>query len=469
MEPRPPQEPHAPASPRPGDPEWVRPPAWDRPAPSSAPPGWADEGAPRPAAATADALDAPTRAATAADAPTVEAPRPRWAAPDTPPATAAPGPPPAWPAVTPPHPAPADRRRWWPAALMGAVVGALVGALVAGGLVAALDDDDASSRRGPSVTPIVDADGGLDIQGILAKVQPSVVAIETSATTSRGVFEGAGSGIVISEDGLVLTNAHVISTLSGITVVLPDGTREEATLVGASPDDDLAVVQIDAEDLVAAELGSSEDLAVGDPVIAIGNALNLGGDPTVTQGIVSAKDRDLSAEGITLTGLIQTDAAINPGNSGGPLVNAAGQVVGINTAIVADAQNLGFSIAIDQALAVIDDLKAGDGAITPDQAFLGVSSSDVAELSDAVRERFSVEGDEGAFVTEVVPDSAAADAGVEVGDVIVAIDGEAIATSAEVRDAITGHEPGDEVEIELRREGEDVTVTATLGRRGDGT
>src|SRR5690606_24989552 len=144
-----------------------------------------------------------------------------------------------------------------------------------------------------------------------------------------------------------------ISALSGITVVLPDGTREEATLVGASPDDDLAVVQIEADDLVAAELGSSDELTGGDPVIAIGNALNLGGDPTVTQGIVSAKDRDLSAEGITLTGLIQTDAAINPGNSGGPLVNAAGQVVGINTAIVADAQNLGFSIAIDPAPAVI--------------------------------------------------------------------------------------------------------------------
>ncbi|MFP5257088.1 MAG: S1C family serine protease [Acidimicrobiia bacterium] len=404
------------------------------------------------------------------DAPTREQPRSPWAAPDTPPASAALGPAPAWPAAS--HPQrPADRRgrSAWSAALIGAVVGAVVGALVAGGLVLALDEDDDGTRRGPAATPIVDADGALDVHAILAKVQPSVVAIETSATTSQGVFEGAGSGIILSEDGLVLTNSHVISTLSGITVVLPDGTREEATLVGASPDDDLAVVQIDAEGLVAAELGSSDELSVGDPVIAIGNALNLGGDPTVTQGIVSAKDRDLSAEGITLTGLIQTDAAINPGNSGGPLVNAAGQVVGINTAIVADAQNLGFSIAIDEALAVIEELRSGGGAITPNQAFLGVSSTDVADLSDAVRERFAVEGDKGAFVTEVVPGSAAADAGLEVGDVIVAIDGDEITTSAEVRDAITDHEPGDEVDIVVRRDGEAVTVTATLGRRGDGT
>src|SRR5690606_13618592 len=244
-------------------------------------------------------------------------------------------------------------------AAAGAVAGAVVSALVATGVVVAMDDDDPEPQRGPSATPIVDADGGLDIQAILAKVRPSVVAIETTATTSRGVFEGAGSGIILSEDGLVLTNAHVISSLRGITVVLPDGSREEATLVGASPDDDLAVIQVDADDLVPAELGSSDDLAVGEPVIAIGNALNLGADPTVTQGIVSAKDRALEAEGIRLTGLIQTDAAINPGNSGGPLVNAAGQVVGINTAIVADAQNLGFAIAIDEALAVIEDLREG--------------------------------------------------------------------------------------------------------------
>ena len=145
--------------------------------------------------------------------------------------------------------------------------------------------------------------------------------------------------------------------------MLPDGSEHAATLVGASPDDDIAIIQVqDVDDLVPAELGSSDDLQVGDEVIAIGNALNLGGEPSVTRGIVSAKDRDLTAEGVDLEDLIQTDAAINPGNSGGPLVNAAGQVVGMNTAIVADAQNIGFAIAIDAARPIIEDLKAGEGA-----------------------------------------------------------------------------------------------------------
>ena len=460
MEPE--QHPPTPRRPLPGDPDWVRPASWDAPPARERPLSAEDPTLEQPPVA-------PTTVATdACSAPTDRQPVSPWAAPDTPPAGAAPGVPPAWPtAAGPAEPPRRTGRGAWRAAAAGAVAGAVVSALVATGVVVAMDDDDPEPQRGPSATPIVDADGGLDIQAILAKVRPSVVAIETTATTSRGVFEGAGSGIILSEDGLVLTNAHVISSLRGITVVLPDGSREEATLVGASPDDDLAVIQVDADDLVPAELGSSDDLAVGEPVIAIGNALNLGADPTVTQGIVSAKDRALEAEGIRLTGLIQTDAAINPGNSGGPLVNAAGQVVGINTAIVADAQNLGFAIAIDQALAVIEDLREGQGAVTPDQAFLGVSSTDVADLTEPVRRRFQVEGDEGAFVTEVVPGSAADRAGIEVGDVIVAIDGEDIATSSEVRDAITSHEPGDEVEIELRRDGEELTVTAKLGRRGD--
>jgi S1-C subfamily serine protease len=273
---------------------------------------------------------------------------------------------------------------------------------------------------------------------------------------------------VITADGLVLTNSHVIGSVGDIKVGLSDGSEHTATLVGQSPDDDLAVIQVqDVDDLVAAELGSSDDLRVGDEVIAIGNALNLGDEPTVTRGIVSAKDRDLTAEGVSLQGLIQTDAAINPGNSGGPLVNAAGQVVGMNTAIVADAQNLGFSIAIDVARPIIDDLKAGEGQVTPDQAFLGVSSSDLADLPDDVKSNFQVEVDEGAFITEVVPDSAADDAGLEVGDVIIAIDGNDVTESSEVRDQIIDKDPGDDVKITFIREGEEQTVTATLGERGD--
>ena len=294
---------------------------------------------------------------------------------------------------------------------------------------------------------------------VVEQTLPSVVSVIRSP--------GMGSGVIIQPDGVVLTNAHVIGNLGDITIVLADGTEHKAELVGASPDDDLAVIKAEGvSDLVPAELGSSDDLRVGDEVIAIGNALNLGGEPTVTRGIVSAKDRDLNAEGVSLQGLIQTDAAINPGNSGGPLVNAAGQVVGVNTAIVADAQNLGFSIAIDRARPIIEELQSGRGSVRPNQAFLGVSSSDVDGLTDAVRNRFSIDRDTGAFVVEVVPESAAAEAGIEVGDVIIEIDGTAVRTSSDVREAVTGRDPGETVTVRIVREGEERTVEVTLGRRG---
>ena len=424
----------------------------------------------------------PADDATTTDAGAEAAPSrvPSWSAPES--SDGLPPPAPPWPgagtttqAGLPPAPpasppaagerGPSARR----AAVLGAVAGALASALVATGITVALDDDATAPVDRPVVTPVTTATGALDIQGILARVQPSVVTIEIQGATSRGVFDGAGSGIVLSADGMVLTNAHVIGRATDITVVLSDGTQQPATLVGSSPDDDLAVIQVQGvSDLVPAELVSADDLRVGDEVIAIGNALNLGGEPTVTRGIVSAKDRTLTAEGVTLQGLIQTDAAINPGNSGGPLVNAAGQVVGVNTAIVADAQNLGFSISVDHARPVIEALRSGEGAITPDQAFLGVSSTDVADLTAEARDQFGLDADQdGAFVTEVVPDSAADDAGLLPGDLIVAIDGEAIASSSEVRDAIVGKDPGDTVELTIVRSGRERTFEATLGRRGD--
>ena len=419
--------------------------------------------------ATAGAADVPTEPGHTWPAPEARADDSTLPpAPPAPPAWTQPGETPT-PADTTPPPT-AGRQETSPrrAALLGAVAGGLVAALVATGVTVALDEDTTASVDRPIVTPVTTSEGALDIQAILARVQPSVVSIQTSGETSRGLFEGAGSGIVLSADGLVLTNAHVIGSIGDITVVLNDGSEHDATLVGSSPDDDLAVIQVqDVDDLVPAELGSSDDLRVGDEVIAIGNALNLGGDATVTRGIVSAKDRDLEAEGITLDGLIQTDAAINPGNSGGPLVNAAGQVVAVNTAIVADAQNLGFSIAIDKVRSVIDDLRAGEGQVTPDQAFLGVSSADIGDVTPDVKENFDVDVDEGAFVTEVVPGSAADDAGLEAGDVITEIDGEAITEASEVRDAILDHEPGDKVELTVRRDGEDKAIEVELGRRGD--
>jgi len=274
--------------------------------------------------------------------------------------------------------------------------------------------------------------------------------------------------VIIESDGLVLTNNHVIEGSSDLRVQLSDGTTEDASLVGASPDDDIAVIRIDRSGLTAAELGSSDELRVGDDVLAIGNALNLGGTPSVTRGIVSATGRRIASGDIALDHLIQTDAAINPGNSGGPLVNAQGEVVGINTAIIRDAQNVGFAIAIDPIRSLIRDLEEGNGAISGDQAFLGVGTVDVdsSQLSDDVREQYSVTADEGAFVQEVDPDRAAGEAGMEVGDVIVSMDGDPITSSDDLGEAMRKHEPGDTVRIVVERDGQRRTLTVTLGRRG---
>jgi S1-C subfamily serine protease len=345
-----------------------------------------------------------------------------------------------------------SRGRLWGVALTSA----LVGAVVAGGVGAAVtvaSDDDEPDRR----VPITTSDGTMDVGAILEEVQDSVVTIETSTNAQGGVFEGAGTGVVLSADGLVMTNAHVISQSDDITVRTFDGARHEATLVGSEP----------ASDLDPAELGSSGSLLVGEPVIAIGNALNLGGQPSVTTGIVSAVNRTIDGPDGRLTDLIQTDAAINPGNSGGPLVDASGAVVGINTAIIEDSQNIGFSIAIDLAKPIIEQLQQGNGEITPDTPRLGVTTVPLDTVEDAVKERLGIQADDGAFVVEVLPGSGAEAAGLQQGDVILRLDGEDITSDARLGEIVREHEPGDTIEIVVEREGAEQTLTAELGRQSD--
>jgi putative serine protease PepD len=344
-----------------------------------------------------------------------------------------------------------------------AVLAGLVATLVSVAVVSSDDDESADAARAAVTTP----DGAMDIRSILESVKESVVTIETSVNAQGGVFEGAGTGVVLSADGLIMTNAHVIAQSDGITVRTFDGAEYDATLVGSEPSNDLAVIRVEGgDDLVPAELGSSDALLVGEPVIAIGNALNLGGQPSVTTGIVSAVNRTIDGPDGRLSDLIQTDAAINPGNSGGPLVDSSGAVVGINTAIIEDSQNIGFSIAIDSAKPVIEDLQQGNGEITPDTPRLGVTTVPVDSVADEVREQFDIETEDGAFVVEVVPDSGAAAAGIEQGDVIVAVDGEDITSNEQLGDVVRDHEAGDSIEITFERGGEEQTVTAEIGRQG---
>ena len=212
-----------------------------------------------------------------------------------------------------------------------------------------------------------------DIQSILSKVEPATVAVQVDGGVNLG--GGAGTGFIISEDGVVVTNNHVIDgAKKGITVTLGDGRTLTANLLGRDPLEDLAVLKVDATGLPTAKLGSSKKMVVGDDVVAIGNALALQGGLSVTRGIISGLDRNIDTElNFELQGIIQTDAAINRGNSGGPLVNAKGEVIGINTAIAnpASATNVGFAIAIDRAKPIIEHLIKGKDRKIP---FVGIAS-----------------------------------------------------------------------------------------------
>ena len=323
-----------------------------------------------------------------------------------------------------------------------------------GALGVALSDDDqppppglgTPQAAGPSDRIATSGSGALDVGAILAKVQPAVVTIRTGS--ARG---GAGTGIILRSNGEVLTNAHVVEGASSVRVVLPgQDEARQATVLGADATEDLALLRVEgASGLTAAELGRSADVKVGDDVVAIGNALGLRGSPTVTRGIVSALNRSVSS----LTGLIQTDAAINPGNSGGPLVNATGQVVGVNTASAGPrgGQNIGFAIPVDRATGAIERLRRGERA--PAVGYLGVASSD------------NDDGGAGAQVREVEPGSPAAAAGLQPGDVILSVAGQPVTGSGELAAAMRQRRPGDQVEIGYRRGGEARTTRATLAAR----
>ncbi|MCP3913908.1 MAG: trypsin-like serine protease [Actinomycetia bacterium] len=353
---------------------------------------------------------------------------------------------------------------------MAVGLGAIVAALVMGGLLLAFRPTDRveTIREVPQarrVDPLASSEG-MDIQGVLERVRVSVVSIEVGSLGQNGLFgQGAGSGVIISSDGLVLTNAHVVEGGSDLSVVLFDGSTRAADLVNSLPEEDLALIRIrDVNELTPAQLGVSDDLRVGDPVLAIGNALNLGGKPSVTLGIVSARDRSIQAPGIALNNLIQTDAAINPGNSGGALVNADGEVVGINTAIIEDAQNIGFAIAIDPVKPILDNLREGEA---PEIAFFGVSTISLDEITPETIEEFEINSDHGAFVAEVVPGSAAADLGLEAGDVLIEVEGESASTPSVVAGLIREHEPGDEIVIVWEHEGQTQRRIVELGSRLD--
>ena len=390
---------------------------------------------------------------------------------ELPPLQSAPGsfPPPAPPpppAAGGPSGAPARRRRWPLAA--GAVALAL-GAGGVGGVIGAQLADDGGASGPSSQAPIVADGGGLDDTGTgvmsLADVDVAAVAekVGPSTVTISNLVDdqllGTGTGVIITSDGEIVTNAHVVDGADQVRVRL-DGETEprDAEVLAVDAPNDLALLRIDATGLPAATIAAPDDVRVGEPVVAIGFALALDGGASVTTGVVSALDRTLVTEIGALGGLVQTDAAISSGNSGGPLVNARGEVIGINTAVATgnatrSASNVGFAISARTLLAEIDTLRAASGGETPPEGFLGVSIEDRND------------GGAGAVIAEVTEDSPAAEAGIEVGDVVIAADGRPVSGQGGLIAAIRDGQEGTELTLTVLRDGERLDLTATLVAR----
>jgi S1-C subfamily serine protease len=309
---------------------------------------------------------------------------------------------------------------------------------------------------------------------VIKQILPSVVNVRVTEITSNpfGGSQSAqaeGSGVVISKDGIIVTNAHVVTGATSVKVVFTDGHASlDGTVLGVDTTHDLAVIKVNANDLTPITVGSSSSLLLGDQVFAIGFPLGLG--PTVTEGIVSGLNRTVDvqrADGSPehLVGLLQTDAAINPGNSGGALVNSAGQLVGINTAAAqaGSAENVGFSIAIDSALPIIRQLATE----APSQrAWLGVAAGSVD--SSVAAALGLPAGTQGAVISSVFSGSPAEKAGLQANEVIVSFGGTTIRSESDLSSAIAAHKPGDTVQLDLVSAQGNRTVTVTLGTRPPG-
>lgn len=310
-----------------------------------------------------------------------------------------------------------------------------------------------------------------DMVDVVNKAVVTVINKQTFAgfgqTTSQLQPAGSGTGFIVSKDGYVITNNHVVEGSDSLSVIFVDGTEIPATLVGTDAISDLAVIKIQDPVPATVELGDSSTLRVGEEIVAIGSALGEYTN-TVTQGIVSGLGRSLDAQGGSgMENMIQHDAPINPGNSGGPLLNMAGQVVGVNTAVVRQAEpgvtaeGLGFAIPSNTVKDIARQL-IENGKI--DRPFLGISYQLINPQLAAAQ---NLPVDHGAYVADLVPGGPAAAGGVQTGDIITAIDGEEISQTTSLQDLLFQHKPGDQVELTIARgpSGQESTVQVTLGTR----
>jgi serine protease Do len=376
---------------------------------------------------------------------------------------------------------PSGKPRWRRTILSAAAAGIIGTGLFAGSAFTSTETSSPVEIPAPTVTPPA---RGESLAPLAEALKPSVVNIRVTRVQKAGYgiqglpeggpfgdffgrffgpngpqtperkVQGAGSGVIISRDGYILTNNHVVEGAKEVLVTLDDGRELEAETVGLDPKTDLAVLKIeDGNDLPGAAMGDSDGLRVGDYVMAIGNPFGL--SHTVTSGIVSAKDRVIGAG--PYDDFIQTDASINPGNSGGPLFNMKGEVVGINTAIVARGQGIGFAIPVNTAKALIPQLVA-HGEVT--RGYIGVH---IQPLTRELAEAMDLTNRKGALVADVLADGPADEAGVERGDVIVSFNGKAVEKSHDLPALVAASPVGETASLKILRNGEPRELKVKVG------
>ena len=360
------------------------------------------------------------------------------------------------------------------AAAMG-FMGGFVGARFGGGskvVIQQVERSDSAAADSESAAGGTSVSSGMTTAQVAKTVSPSVVVITTEQVVysqwswygQSQVESGAGSGVIISSDGYILTCAHVVSGASNITVSIGDKDYP-ATLVGEDTTSDIAVVKVDATGLTPATVGDSDNLKVGESVMAVGNPLGeLGG--TVTSGIVSALNRSVSIQGsssVNTMSLIQMDASVSPGNSGGGLFNMNGELVGIVNAKSSDsdAEGLGFAIPVNDAVKVAQELLE-NGYVTG-RPYLGISYYAVTDAQTAAQLGVNAYG---VYIVEVVKGGPADKAGLQAGDRIVSVDGSEVATQSDLGTLMQDHKAGDTIEITVARGGQMQTVNVTLGEKG---
>lgn len=296
-------------------------------------------------------------------------------------------------------------------------------------------------------------------QAVAQKASPSVVGITTKSIDTNNLFSlpqessGTGTGIVIDSRGYILTNSHVVKDGEALEILVLDnnGNTTQGKVLWSDELMDLAVVKIDGNNLIEAELGDSDSVKVGDLAIAIGNPLGLDFQKSVTQGIVSGVDRSINSTSLSMSGLIQTDASINPGNSGGPLLNNKGQVIGINTAKVSDSEGIGFAIPINVAKSIISQvIKTG----TFEKVTLGIKGTTVKTFEAIMN--IDIQSENGIYIVEVEKDSAASRAGISSGDIITKINDIELRTMNDLNSELYKYNFGEKVTITIEKDGKKI-------------